>query len=243
MNTKSHLLMEEHNMLTVQEFAKHLDLAYLSPNLQEKDIIEACNIAKKYKVANVNVNSYWAELVVKELEGSGVGPSAVIGFPYGACLPEVKYFELQKMVDLGCTACDMVINIGALKDGNWDLVRSEVREFARICGDKCKTKLIFEVAFLTDDEIAKLTRICCEEGIDYVKTATGSQAFPDLNQVLIMKENLSGKTKIKVSGVPRTFTLPAVLYMIEEIGVELVGTRSAGKLVEQYEKLLAAQSK
>ena len=79
MNTKSHLLMEEHNMLTVQEFAKHLDLAYLSPNLQEKDIIEACNI-KKYKVANVNVNSYWAELVVKELEGSGVGPSAVIGF-------------------------------------------------------------------------------------------------------------------------------------------------------------------
>ena len=68
-----------------------------------------------------------------------------------------------------------------------------------------------------------------------MKTATGSQAFPDLNQVLIMKENLSGKTKIKVSGVPRTFTLPAVLYMIEEIGVELVGTRSAGKLVEQYE--------
>ena len=73
-------------MLTVAEFAKHLDLAYLSPNLQEKDIIEACKIATRYKVANVNVNSCWAELVVKELKGTGVGPSAVIGFPYGACL-------------------------------------------------------------------------------------------------------------------------------------------------------------
>ena len=75
MNTKSHLLMEEHNMLTVQEFAKHLDLAYLSPNLQEKDIIEACNIAKKYKVANVNVNSYWAELVVKNLKEAELDPA------------------------------------------------------------------------------------------------------------------------------------------------------------------------
>ena len=100
-------------MLTVQEFAKHLDLAYLSPNLQEKDIIEACQIAAKYKVANVNVNSYWVPLVVKELEGTGVGPSAVIGFPYGACSSKTKYAELQEMVDLGCTACDMVVNVGA----------------------------------------------------------------------------------------------------------------------------------
>ena len=225
-------------MLTVQEFAKHLDLAYLAPNLQEKDILEACKIAKKYQLANVNVNSCWGELVVKELAGSGVGPSAVIGFPYGACISEVKYLELQRMVDLGCTACDMVINIGAMKDGNLELVRSEIREFVRICGDKCKTKLIFEVGFLTDDEIAELTRISCQEGIDYVKTATGSQAFPDLHQVQVMKANLSGKTKIKVSGVPRTFTLPAVLYMIEELGVELCGTRSAGNLVEAYSKLL-----
>lgn len=225
-------------MLTVEEFAKHLDLAYLAPNLQEKDIIEACNIAKKYKVANVNVNSCWAELVKKELEGSGVGPSAVIGFPYGACTSKTKYTELKEMVDLGCTACDMVVNIGALKDGNLELVREEISEFVRICGDNCATKLIFEVGFLTDEEIATLTKICCECGVDYVKTATGSQAFPDLNQVAIMKENLSGNTKIKVSGVPRTFTLPAVLYMFEEMGVSLVGTRSAGKLVESYQKYL-----
>lgn len=225
-------------MLTVEQFAKHLDLAYLSPNLQEKDIVRACRIAAEYKVANVNVNSYWAPLVVKELEGTGVGPSAVIGFPYGACTSQTKYAELKEMVELGCTACDMVVNIGALKDGNYELVREEIQEFVQICGDTCDTKLIFEVAFLTDDEIAKLTRICCECGVTYVKTATGSQEFPDLNQVEIMKANLSGDTKIKVSGVPRTFTLPAVLYMFEELGVSLVGTRSAGKLVESYKKYL-----
>lgn len=230
-------------MLTIEQFAKHLDLAYLLPNLQEKNIIEACNIAKKYKVANVNVNSYWAKLVESELKGSGVGASAVIGFPYGACISEVKYLELEKMVELGCKACDMVVNVGALKDGNLTLVREEIKEFVRICGDTCKTKLIFEVAFLTDIEIATLTKICCEEKIDFVKTATGSQEFPNLKHVKIMKENVTGNTKIKVSGVPRTFTLPAVLYMINEMGVSLIGTRSAGDLVEEYSKYLEEKTK
>ncbi len=225
-------------MLTVNEFAKHLDLAYLAPNLQKKDIIEACDIAKKYHVNSVNVNSCWAELVVDQLKGSDVGPSAVIGFPYGAMSTKSKLFELQEMVDLGCTACDMVINVGAVRDGNWDLVRHEVSEFVRICGDKCDTKLIFEVGFLTDEEIAKLTQICCECGVTYVKTATGSQAFPTEHQVRIMKENLSGNTKIKVSGVPRTFTMAAALYMFEHLGVSLCGTRSAGRLVQEYSDYL-----
>jgi deoxyribose-phosphate aldolase len=226
-------------MFTVEEFAKHFDLAYLSQNFQEKDIIEACNIAKKYKVANVNVNSCWAGLVKRELEGSGVGPSAVIGFPYGTAISKAKYVELEEMVQLGCKACDMVINIGALKDKNYGLVEAEIKEFVRICGKECATKLIFEVGFLTDDEIATLTKMSCSNGISYVKTATGTQAFPDIKQVRIMKDNLSGGTKIKVSGVPRTFTLPAVLYMFEHLDVALVGTRSAGVLVDAYRSCIA----
>ncbi|RHR21021.1 deoxyribose-phosphate aldolase [Clostridium sp. AF19-22AC] len=225
-------------MLTVNEFAKHLDLAYLAPNLQKEDIIKACDIAKKYHVNAVNVNSCWAELVVEELKGTDVGPSAVIGFPYGAMCTKAKLFELEEMVKLGCTACDMVVNIGAVKDKNYELVRHEISEFVRICGEGCDTKLIFEVGFLTDEEIAELTRICCECGVTYVKTATGSQAFPTMEQVQIMKDNLSGDTKIKVSGVPRTFTMPAALHMFEHMGVSLVGTRSAGKLVEEYSRYL-----
>lgn len=225
-------------MLTVNEFAKHLDLAYLAPNLQREDIIKACDIAKKYHLNSVNVNSCWGELVVKELRGTDVGPSAVIGFPYGAMCTEAKLFELKRMVELGCTACDMVVNIGAVKDKDYDLVRHEISEFVRICGKGCDTKLIFEVGFLTDDEIAEVTRICCDCGVTYVKTATGSQAFPTMDQVQIMKDNLSGGTKIKVSGVPRTFTMPAALYMFEHMDVSLVGTRSAGRLVEEYSRYL-----
>ncbi len=226
-------------MLTVREFAKHFDLAWLAPDAQEKDIIAACKTAAQYQVNSVNVNSCWAEVAKRELAGSGVGPSAVIGFPYGACISECKYLELEKMVELGCTACDMVVNIGAMKDHNYALVEREIRKFVEICKPaNCDTKLIFEVGFLTDEMIADLTKICCAAGVSYVKTATGSQAFPDIRQVKIMKANLSGDTRIKVSGVPRTFTLPAAMYMFEHLGVSLIGTRSAGKIVAQYEEYL-----
>ncbi len=226
-------------MMTVNEFAKHFDLAWLAPNAQEKDIIAACATAAKYKVNSVNVNACWAEVAKRELEGTGVGPSAVIGFPYGATLSECKILELEKMVELGCTACDMVVNIGAMRDHNYELVEYEIKKFVEICKPAgCDTKLIFEVGFLTDEMIADLTKMCCEAGITYVKTATGSQAFPEINQVKIMKENLSGDTKIKVSGVPRTFTLPAALYAFEHLGVSLIGTRSAGKIVEEYAQYL-----
>jgi deoxyribose-phosphate aldolase len=225
-------------MLSVEQFAKHFDLALLAPDAREADIVDACKTAVKYKVNSVNVNSSWIEIVKKELAGSGVGPSAVIGFPYGACASKVKYFELEEMVKAGCTACDMVVNIGALKDKNYALVTGEIKRFVEICGKGCDTKLIFEVGFLSDDDISALTKICCEQGVTYVKTATGSQAFPDVKHVKIMKANLSGSTKIKVSGVPRTFTLPAVLYLFDHLGVSLIGTRSAGNLVQQYTEYL-----
>ena len=226
-------------MLTVREFAKHFHLALLAPNAQEKDIIEACGTAAKYQVNSVNVNSCWIDVAKKALEGSGVGYSAVIGFPYGTAISKVKYLELDEMLKVGCSACDMVINIGALKDGNLPLVRDEVKYFADACrAAGADSKLIFEVGFLTDEEIATLTKISCEYGITYVKTATGSQAFPDMHHVQIMKDNLSGDTKIKVSGVPRTFTLAAAMFMFEHMGVSLIGTRSAGKIVSQYEDYL-----
>lgn len=230
-------------MLSINAFAKHLDLALLAPNVQEADIITACRTAAKYQVNSVNVNSCWAQVMKRELEGTGVGPSAVIGFPYGTAISKVKFLELEEMLALGCTACDMVINVGAFKDGNLTLVRNEIKTFADLCRQAgADSKLIFEVGFLSDEEIAKLTKICCEYEITYVKTATGSQAFPDMKQVQIMRENLSGNTKIKVSGVPRTFTLAAAIYLFEHMGVSLIGTRSAGVLVEQYTEYLESLS-
>lgn len=224
-------------MYTKEEFAQRFDLAYLSPNLQKKDIDEAIAIAAKYNVSTMNVNSHWVAYANKEFEklGAKVRASAVIGFPYGACTLDTKLFEIEQMVQAGASALDMVINIGEAKDENWEYIRKEVRAFVE-ASKGIPTKLIFEVAFLSIPQIEEITRIACEEGIDFVKTATGTQEFPDLEDVQAMQRNLSGNTKIKVSGVPRTFSLAAALFLFENYDVELVGTRSAGKIVEQYEE-------
>ena len=165
-------------MMTVREFAKHFDLAWLAPDAQEKDIIAACATAAKYQVNSVNVNSCWAELAKKELAGTGVGPSAVIGFPYGACISECKFLELERMVELGCTACDMVVNIGAMKDHNYKLVEEEIRKFVEICKPAgCDTKLIFEVGFLTDEMIADLTKIAAGRGLHMLRRLPEARHF------------------------------------------------------------------
>ena len=104
------------------------------------------------------------------------------------------------------------------------------------------SKVIIEVGYLNDEEIATVTRICCECGADYVKTATGSAGLPDVHDVEVIRENLSGNTKMKLSGVPRQFVLSACLRMIE-MGVELIGTRSSCKIVDEYAKYLEEQGK
>ncbi|ECD9517742.1 deoxyribose-phosphate aldolase [Salmonella enterica] len=228
-------------MLTAEAFASQFDLAYLAPDLQKKDIDQAIDIACQYQVATLNLNPCWVEYANKEFisRGTSIRASAVIGFPYGANTLETKMFEAQQMLDQGASALDMVINIGRLKDNDYTFIRQEVRTFAQLASGKSITKLIFEVAFLSSEQIAELTRICCEEGIDYVKTATGTQGFPDIEHVEIMQRNLSGDTSIKVSGVPRTFTLAAAMYLFENFDCRLIGTRSAGKIIEQYRNYLA----
>ena len=160
-------------------------------------------------------------------------------FPYGCTSTALKFAEIDEGLELGATAVDMVLNIGALRDGNHALVETELAGLVERCEGRAISKLIFEVCFLTDDEIATLTRMCSEAGIDYVKTATGSEGFPTEAQVKIMRDNITNpRTKLKVSGVPRTFTLPATLWMIEKLGVSLIGTRSAAQLVQQYANYL-----
>jgi deoxyribose-phosphate aldolase len=99
------------------------------------------------------------------------------------------------------------------------------------------------VCFLSDEEIITLTKMCSDAGLDYVKTATGSEGMPTEHHVRLMRENITNdKTRLKVSGVPRTFALAATLWMLD-MGVDLMGTRSAAKLVHQYADHLAAKQR
>lgn len=224
--------------LTVERFAKVFDMAILAPDTREEAIRTGCRQAREYNIAAFYTTPCWTKVVAEELEGSDVLVGVGIGFPYGTPTTAIKMAEIDDAIANGATTLDMMINIGALKDGNMDLMRAEIGGLAKKAKEKgLLCKVILEVALLTDEEIAIATKLCCEYGIDYVKTATGSQALPDYHHVEVIRENLSGNTKIKLSGVPRQFVLAACLRMIE-MGVELIGTRSAIKIIDQYKAYL-----
>ena len=221
--------------LSVAEYAKHFDMALHLQSSTEKDIREHAQGARDANVAACYTNSYWTPVVAEVLAGSDVHVGTAISFPYGATSTAMKFAEIDEGLELGATAVDMVLNIGALRDKNYALVEKELAGLVERCQGGAISKLIYEVCFLSDEEIATLTKMCSDAGIDYVKTATGSEGFPTESQVKIMRDNITNpKTKLKVSGVPRTFAMPASLWLIEKYGVSLIGTRSAAKLVKQY---------
>lgn len=225
--------------LSVAEYAKHFDMALHLQSSTEQDIRNHAQGARDANVAACYTNSYWTPVVAEVLEGSDVRVGTAISFPYGATSTAMKFAEIEEGLDLGATAVDMVLNIGALRDKNYSLVEKELEGLVERCSGRAISKLIYEVCFLTDEEIATLTKMCSDAGVDYVKTATGSEGFPTEAQVKIMRDNITNpKTLLKVSGVPRTFTLPATLWLIEKLNVSLIGTRSAAKLVKQYEEYL-----
>jgi deoxyribose-phosphate aldolase len=225
--------------LTPSRYAKHLDMAQHLQSLTERDIRSAAGEARAAGVAAFYTNSYWVGVVADVLAGSDVRVGSAIAFPYGSAPTRVKIAEIEASLDAGATAVDMVVNIGALRGQDLALVETEVAELRQRCAGRALSKLIFEVGFLTNDEIVTLTKICCDTGIDYVKTATGTETFPNEVQVrLMLAHTADTATKVKVSGLPRTFTLAATLWMLE-LGVDLMGTRSAAALVRQYAGLYA----
>jgi deoxyribose-phosphate aldolase len=226
--------------LTPSQYAKHLDMAYHLQSLTEPEIRSSAAEARTAGVAAFYTNSYWVGVVADVLAGSDVRVGSAIAFPYGSVATRVKIAEIEASLEDGATAVDMVVNIGAVRGQDLRLVETEVAELRQRCAGRALSKLIFEVGFLTDEEIVTLTKIGVDAGVDYVKTSTGSQAFPNEAQVRLMLEHTAGTaTQVKVSGLPRTFTLAATLWMLD-LGVDLMGTRSAAALVRQYADLYAA---
>ena len=226
--------------LTPSQYAKHLDMAFHLQSLTEPDIRSSAAEARAAGVAAFYTNSYWVGVVADVLAGSDVRVGSAIAFPYGSVPTRVKIAEIEASLEDGATAVDMVVNIGALRGQDLTLVETEVAELRQRCAGRALSKLIFEVGFLTDEEIVDLDqdRRRCRRRLrqDVDRLA----AFPNEAQVRLMLEHTAGTdTKVKVSGLPRTFTLAATLWMLE-LGVDLMGTRSAAALVRQYADLYAA---
>ena len=215
--------------LTREELASYIDHTLLKPEASREQIRAVCNEAKQYHFASVCVNPCWIPLIAGELKGSGVSVCCVIGFPLGASAPSVKAEEARTAVAAGAGEIDMVINIGAVKSGDWELVREDIAAVNAAKGT-AKLKVIIETCLLTDEEKVRVCQIAKEVGADFVKTSTGfSTGGATVHDVELMRKTVGPEMGVKASGGVRT--LADALAMIEA-GASRLGASAGVKIIE-----------
>jgi len=200
-----------------------IDHTNLKNNATLKDIEKLCNEAIKYHFASVCVYPYYVPLAAKLLEGSNVDVCTVIGFPMGMNTKESKVYEAINAVDNGATEIDMVINISALKNKDYEYIKEEIEEIRDAIDGKV-LKVIIETSLLTSEEIIKMTEICNETFINFIKTSTGfSEYGARVEDVKLINEHKNEVLEIKASGGIRT--LKDLKDMVEA-GATRIGTSS-----------------
>ncbi len=185
--------------------AKMIDHTMLKADATTETIKRYCSEAKEYGFASVCVNTCHVPLVAEELKGSDVKVCCVVGFPLGAMSTAAKAFEAKTAVQDGADEVDMVINVGGMKDGNYEMVKSDIK--AVVDSSEGRTvKVIIETCLLTKDEIVKACELSVEAGADFVKTSTGfSTGGALVEDVALMKKTVGDRAKVKASGGIRTY--------------------------------------
>lgn len=208
---------------------KMIDHTILKADAKREDVVRYCEEAKEYDFMSVCVNSCNVKIVKKELEGSDVKVCCVVGFPLGAMATEAKAFEAKYCVDNGADEIDMVINIGALKDENYDYVKKDIEEVVKASNGKV-VKVIIETCLLSDEEKKKACELAKEAKADFVKTSTGfSTGGATAEDVKLMKSVVGDELKVKASGGVRT--KEDAMKMIEA-GADRIGASSGINIVK-----------
>lgn len=202
---------------------KYIDHTILKPETTQEQVEKILAEAKEYDFASVCVNPTWVALAAESLKDSDVKVCTVIGFPLGANTPAVKAFETKDAISNGADEIDMVINIGALKTGNYDLVLEDIKAVVAASGDKL-VKVIIEACLLTDDEKVKACQLSQEAGADYVKTSTGfSTGGATVADVALMRKTVAPDMGVKASGGARSYE-DAIAFI--EAGASRIGASS-----------------
>ena len=205
--------------------AKYIDHTLLKPDATEAQIEKLCAEAREYGFASVCVNSCYASLAARLLAGSDVAVCCVIGFPLGAATTAAKAFEAADAAQNGATEIDMVINVGAAKDGRWDYVEADIAGVVAAIKGKALLKVIIETCLLTDGEKIEACRAAVRAGADFVKTSTGfSKAGANAADVALMRKTVGPEIGVKAAGGIRTYA--DAMAMIEA-GASRIGA-SAG---------------
>ncbi len=216
------------------ELAKMIDHTALRACVTHDDLKVLCKEAVEYGFASVCVNPCNVNYVYELLKHTKVPVCSVVGFPLGASKTNVKVIEAKNAVDDGATEIDMVLNIGELKNKNYNLVERDVREVREAIGEKNVLKVIIEAALLTESEKVKATELVMSAGSDYVKTSTGmnSAGGATVQDVTLLRKTAKGKIKVKAAGgIQNRATAIAMI----KAGADRIGASSSVKLVNEDE--------
>ena len=225
-------------LYTLQSLAKMIDHTNLHMDATAADIKKLCQEARDMGFGAVVVNPSRVKLCKELLEGSGVRIGAVVGFPLGASSTSVKLFEACDAIADGADEIDFVVNVGAVKDGDWDYVKKEMTLVAGVCREKGATsKVIFENCYLTDDEKVRLCQIASEAKPDFVKTSTGfGVGGAKLADVILMKENVAPGIGVKAAGGIRT-TGDFMMYV--QFGATRIGCSAGVPIIQEFKDKMA----
>ncbi|NMF04126.1 deoxyribose-phosphate aldolase [Clostridium beijerinckii] len=211
--------------------AKYIDHTILKPEATVEDVKRLCREAKEYNFASVCVNGCYAKLVSTELMGTDVKTCVVVGFPLGAMTKEAKAFETDQAIQNGATEIDMVINVGALKDKNYSLLKEDIEAVVNAAKGKALVKVIIETCLLTDEEKVKACEIAKEAKADFVKTSTGfSTGGATKEDIALMRKTVGPDLGVKASGGVRDFK--AAMEMINA-GASRVGASASISIVSE----------
>jgi len=228
--------MVDLSKLDKKSIGKCFDLACLPKNTTEAVVRAGAKDAIAYNTNVFQVSSpFWLPIVLEELAGTDIKPSCCIAFPFGSTTAYAKAKETEQAVEMGAKSLDMAMNIGALMSGDHKSVAQELKDFVT-AAQGVDTKVIIDVAFLKDDQIAAATKMIVEAGVNYAKTATGQFEGPTMEQFLIMRDICTGTpTKTKVSGVK--FPRPQNAYNFLMAGADLIGTRAAPEIIDALDTM------
>jgi deoxyribose-phosphate aldolase len=215
-------------MLKLESFIDH---TLLKPETTSYEIKKLCKEAREYNFKSVCINPSYIELAVNELKNTDVAVGTVCGFPLGATRTEIKVYEAETAENAGASEIDMVANIGAIKEGNFELVKKDIARVRKALVGSTILKVILECALLDDDAIEAAARITAECGADFLKTSTGFFGGATTHHVSLLFNAVGKKTDIKAAGGIRN--VKTVLAMIEA-GASRIGTSSAVSIMEEY---------
>jgi len=222
--------------ITYEQLAKVIDHSLLRPELTNAEVLAGCELAARYLVATVCVKPCDVKLAREALKDSDVLVSTVVGFPHGSNLTSIKVAEAEQAMDDGAVELDMVLNIGRLRSGDHAYVREDIRAVCDAAHARgARVKVIFENAYLTDEEKIAACRLSEAAGADWVKTSTGfAPGGATLEDLRLMRANVGEQVQVKSAGGVRTL---AALLDVIDAGVTRSGATATATILDDFRKM------